>query len=306
MPRSETSEAVTSKAQRATCTPSKTSRKVNATQEAGNSGAAFHRLHCVSAPDLARRQKTGKNSACEGEKKRHERTHAQSGVTVTWMGNSAIGCQRRQRAQQAQPQSMCPPHRQLSEMRIASVRSWRRILQRVDPMDRRMASSRERSAARAAKMPARFAQAARSTRKARNMIPLRNERAGPPSVSPMRPGLTSRAPIPSSQFGYAREHCRAMALRLSVPCCERHSGFEHAEHKDAMVHSLRQEAVTLHLLFVHHRNPEIRPDKQLRSVEGSWSDTNDGEGMLIEIDGMPMTRGSALKRVRQKASLRTR
>ena len=49
--------------------------------------------------------------------------------------------------------------------------NWRRMCQRLEPMASRMASSRLRSAARAAKMLARLAQAARRTRKASTKTP---------------------------------------------------------------------------------------------------------------------------------------
>ena len=75
--------------------------------------------------------------------------------------------------------------------------TWRRMRKRVEPMESRMASSRARSAARAAKMPARLVQAAASTNNASSMIPLRNGRAAP-SMSPMSPGLMSRAERASS------------------------------------------------------------------------------------------------------------
>ncbi len=114
-----------------------------------------------------------------------------SGVTVTWIGYSEIGCQRVSVLSSATAKNVpaMPPQKETS---TASVRTWRNSLHREEPMESRIASSRARSAERAAKIPARLTHAAASTSRASTMMAARKGRAGPPSRSPINPGLLMR------------------------------------------------------------------------------------------------------------------
>ena len=119
---------------------------------------------------------------------------------------------------------MAPRAPPRAESKTASASSCLRTCHRLEPMASRIANSRLRSAVRAEKRLARFAHAASNTRNASSIIPARNDRAGSPSMSPIKPGFVSLALKPSSA-GSCPAIWVAIALRLSVACCGVTSGF---------------------------------------------------------------------------------
>ena len=85
--------------------------------------------------------------------------------------------------------------------------------------------SRLRSAARAAKMPARLVQAAASINRAKSMMTARKGRAGPPSMSPMKARLDQpRGQMPSFMAGYSRANWWATVIKSSKACLWSHPG----------------------------------------------------------------------------------
>ncbi len=105
------------------------------------------------------------------------------------MGNSRKWPPHVQRAQQHDaPQSPSAPP--ASEISTASVNSARRIRFRLDPSASRRATSRERSAARAANRLPRLAHAANRINPARSINPVRKARTAPPIIA-ATPGRAS-------------------------------------------------------------------------------------------------------------------
>ena len=113
------------------------------------------------------------------------------------------GCQRASPASVTHAKTLAhaPPRIEITN---ASIRTWRRMRQRLDPMAMRMAISRVRSAVRAANRPPRLAQAASSTIPASTIMPPRKRRTAPPTKSPIIPGRASLNANVSSSFGFCR------------------------------------------------------------------------------------------------------
>ena len=88
-----------------------------------------------------------------------------------------------------------------SAISTASVNTCRRMRVRLDPSASRRATSRDRSAARAANRLPRLAHAASRINPANNNNPVRNARAGLPKKSPRRPGRANVKAIWLSSLG---------------------------------------------------------------------------------------------------------
>ncbi len=122
MPRSETSEAVTSSAQRVICTPSSRSRSVKRRGRTVTAEPLFMPAWRRSARSAAR---AAGREECRWPARAAMRSKytAHRAMTVTWMGNSAKGCQRLRARQQRGGNQGSRNSRRQAETRIASVSS---------------------------------------------------------------------------------------------------------------------------------------------------------------------------------------
>ena len=143
------------------------------------------------------------------------------------------------------------------ETRGDGASNCRRTCQRVDPTASRMAGSRLRSLARAAKRLAKFAQAARSTKNASNMIS-RLERYGPDHrvTHPSDPRFTSLTL--AIVIGILS---RATTLRLSVASCGVTHGLSFPKIQYFALPA-RKESRSGRFLAIDNGHPKIRPYRQ--------------------------------------------
>ena len=183
-PRTATSEDVTRTAQIAICATRSTSRIVSLRPI-----LAFDPALTISY-GLARRiwrigTMPNKNPLSRAKPKATSESIG-SGLTGRWSGTAGMGCQMliRRNSMKLTNSPAVPPAREISS---ASVSSPRRMRLRLEPSARRRATSRERSAARAANRLPRLAHAASRISPESTINPATNARtAGPNAVRPSR------------------------------------------------------------------------------------------------------------------------
>ena len=167
-----------------------------------------------------------------------------------------------------------------SETRTASVSNWRATAQRLEPMARRMASSLLRSAARAAKMPARLAHAASRTSTARSVMPSSAFFVGS-LLLPAGPGLCSGQ---GETFVVRVLFCQLPRNGSHVLRCLllRNARLEPAEDGEFTVTAPVEVIPAGDLLRVDDRNPVVGPEEVIGTVKVLRRDADNGEGMLIQ------------------------
>ena len=222
-PRTATSEDVTSTAQIAICTASRTSRSVK--RRSPPTPAAPVRITCQGSERITCRTGTIPNSRpLANASPSATRYVPASGLTGTLMGILGMGChalnKRRITTPPARPST--PP---ASETRTASVSILRRIKPLRDPSARRSAVSLARSAVRAANRLPRLAHAASRMSPASSISPPMNARAGPCSISPIKPGWAKVNFTSSSSDGYVFESHAARIFRSAAACAAVTPGF---------------------------------------------------------------------------------
>src|ERR1700728_3099047 len=241
-PRTATREDVTSTAQIAICTTSSTSRVLIffpplVLVPAFTTSYGLVRSTCLTG--------TAPNSSPLNSASSTATTYTcPSGFTARWravkLGNGCHALSARSSATLPNNPIAPPP----SEIRNASVNSPRKIRFLLDPSASRKATSRDRSAARAANRLPRFAHAANRIRPVNNIRPAINAFSG---------------------------------LR------RRHAWLEMADRlKDPMV-AARIQVVSSQQRVFHQRHKKSGIEKQKRSAEFAWTDAKNRERMLVHL-----------------------
>ena len=133
------------------------------------------------------------------------------------MGNLDTGCHTLTHRNSATlPHSPTAPP--ISEISRDSVNSCRRMCMRRAPSASRRATSRERSAARAANRLPRLAHAANTINPASSINPVTNACMGRPKKSPPRPGRANTKVIWPSSLGYVLSRMEPIEFRSAIAC----------------------------------------------------------------------------------------
>src|SRR6516162_5848827 len=154
-----------------------------------------------------------------------------SGLTGTWRGNRGNGCHtlNRRKSPMLPISPATPP---ASESSTDSVNSWRKMRLRLEPRARRKATSRERSAARAANRLPRLAQAANSIKPERSINPVRKARVAPPQIVAMKTRPRQRIRLITFFFGIASFQIRIHGVQIG-------SGLRRSDSRLQMSHHLK-------------------------------------------------------------------
>ena len=133
-------------------------------------------------------------------------------------------------------------------------------------MESRIASSRARSAERAAKIPARLTHAAASTSRASTMMAARKGRGSAEQVT-HQPGLAhANAKAIVHHRVFAGKLVRNSREGVRGGLLSRDTGLEHADNVEAVIFTFDQGAVPFDLFFVDHGDPELGPEEKLGAV----------------------------------------
>ena len=76
-----------------------------------------------------------------------------------------------------------------------------------------------------------------------------------------------------------------------------YTGPQQSQSPYRVIAAASKKVVALDLLLIHYRHPEVRPDEEVDAVKVRRCDTDDREGMLVELDGGSQYTGVGMEAV---------